>query len=1337
MQLYVMSEKIHTAYLPPPYDTDCFEYDQYKCIYDCTQNYVDWTSCLKACSKSGCDTTYLVVLSHTAVGTDGSSEFSVKQLNMVKYLVAEAKLNVEFIVPNAFGLLGVFLGISVLNVAEAIWLLCAVKWTWVKKIILMVCSAGALYQCLLITIDHMKYLLSTETTQGTKLLPLPKTLFSICVTMKPFAKPWNEIVKPSLADEFDTLQIARFNSPHLLMLNKNSSFERYVSVRTLSLTMARMWSQQMKNFMSAKDVMGVVDNTWPKPTDEDKDGQRDWVKANYKAMYFLQTSVEENVYEHIEACETAAEIWEKLANVFQKISATDKLAASTAFHTYRFDGSTTMAIHISTVENLAKKLKGFGEAMAESYLVAKLLQGLPDRYASVATGLSFLEEKEHTFKKVSQVLLQEEARQQDTVVSEALSLATSKLSVGQKKFEGQRSGQVKPRQKKALKDIECFHCHKKGHYKSDCRQLKRDTTGSKQEKPEVMMAQYSAMSADVDVAQGPASEYWIADTGATKHCTGHLDWFEDIAEYSGRLRVADNRYAEIVGRGTIKILANVGKGWLETRLVDVYYVPKLKNNLFSVGAATELGYEISVGRKQLLIKKDGKVKAMAKKTANNMYVLEIKVVKPKFNEANMFSEDKVKLWHERLGHINLKYMRDMSKRGLIPELEMPNAPKQDKRPEVRIETGHTPIDDDLSDSDNESLASVDEQVPQSEDEADTSEEPVAAETRKLRDRKLIKAPESNSTATYFLDGKFCFLLRMPEQNFESPMVNRKVINSRVELRFHLHSRHKFCHISAHVDVDDIKQEDERILVFLSSSFEKTYTKTITLPHPYQGACQEYGSGYLTDFKSRSHCIKVCALSRFQIAKPCRHPTNIPLFNDSDTCLVSGDAQPYLDSCRAEKCRWQECVKEKFKLYTRRQWLKAAGIQIDATVSEHEIYQSRDVPLTLLSDTLLMLISTIGFWIGASMLQLLLSTKKFLKLGRAKRSCRKVFKRIGRICLALGFLWNMSIALEKYLAYETLSQAYSQPASLYSPFVLALFRMVRTRCSMDSVCTPKQAADVIAKYSNLSHEVIGAVWSRDLKTAEWFQQSINLSQAIKTYIYSLTLVLTELEPSLYAEIPTADKLSASGSMAVLRVDISATMNVFFSLVDSLEQLEYGSLTANFNFVLFGYNIIYEFEGISVMSLSAPYTDCHDYRKQGLKTQQACYHSCLEKRFIEKYNKSSSVFRPQPIEQLLQLNEAATALAFSFDGNVRCRQLCRKPDCHLKMMTTRQNSFSKHGNTTSITINAQTHETNIKNVPKMIMSEFIMYLGGTFGIWYGLCALDIVGPISYFHRKLFEV
>ncbi|KAI1298303.1 hypothetical protein HDE_04226 [Halotydeus destructor] len=813
MLLYITFEKRRSKSMPAPYDTNCYDYNQYQCIFECTQTYLDWASCLDACSKPGCQSVSFVTLSHTACGDNSSSKFIMEQENMVRSIVAEAKTSLSFIGLNVFGLLGVFFGFSVLGSVNAVWRLLVQKWTWFHQIMAMACFAAALTHCLMLIHHHMRYLHLTETRHGVAGISLPKRLISVCIELNPVDKPWVEIVKPLFTNEFSFLAIAKFKSRELLTLTNDS-----------------------------------------------------------------------------------------------------------------------------------------------------------------------------------------------------------------------------------------------------------------------------------------------------------------LREYA-----------------------------------------------------------------------------------------------------------------------------------------------------------------------------------------------------------------SESISTYAIDGVFCFLLKTPETRFGSRWIDRTFWRH-LELVLEFKQQRLSCSFSVYSHTYAIRQEDVRIKIHHRTTLQITYLKYMTLPHPYKTACQNYGHGHLKDFRSRNHCVNSCALSHFKTLNPDRHPSNIPLFNGSDTSYRTGDSKKYLDSCRANKCQWIDCEEEKFQLYVTKAVYSYNNFEVVVQSAENQVYQFRDVPMSPMSETVFMLMSTIGLWGGISILQILLSAKKIFKCLNLKKTTRKALKKFRHI-LVIGMLWNIYAAVDTYQVYETLTQVHLQPALIYSPFTVVLLQRKGVQCLNSGSCTSEEVATAISKYSRQSHDLIGRIWVRKPETTSWLQESKNVSHVTSVHIYFQSTIMTELDPSLYARIPAAGKLIATGSTAGLKIEI-AKKQVAFSIAESFSGIDRSSMTYRGNYVYSGYSVVYKFEGLTISSLSAPYSDCYDYSVQWLKTQKIRHEDCLEKRFYKVHNRTSSFLKPLPIEKLSHsMKEAYSVLSFINVTAPDCSLHCRKPDCRSRALISHQNSVRKTDNESSITINAQSHETSIKQVPKMIVSEFIMYLGNTFVLWYGLCTLDLVKPIEY--------
>ncbi|KAI1306491.1 Retrovirus-related Pol polyprotein from transposon TNT 1-94 [Halotydeus destructor] len=416
----------------------------------------------------------------------------------------------------------------------------------------------------------------------------------------------------------------------MTMINEKLNDENY-----------EMWAHLMKFVLKAKQVWPEVGRTWPRPEeaagDDKKTAIEDWVLVNDKAKYWLSASIGPSVFEHIKACETAREIWEQLAGVYEKIDEQDKLAASTAFHSYKYEGSKTMANHVSVVDNLAKNVRQLGDTLAESYVIGEMLQGLPERFSGVVTGLRFIPEKEKTAKTVAKILVQEEVGMGEVEVAAGLAAHV-------RIFRPRGRGWTKTGQA-SRSNIECFKCHKMGHFKRDCPEWKNNQEGSAMYAADGFSGWNYAFSAHWKMAKVPVEDQWVADSGASAHMTGRRDWFMSFEDCKEELVLAYGQTMVIAGRGTISLKRFVRGCWYDGVLLDAAYVPGLKSKLYSVGAAACHGFTDVFSNDGLVVAKDKMEVATGTKTKNNMYIMNI-YAEVRGNRAMLAQTADVKNWRK-------------------------------------------------------------------------------------------------------------------------------------------------------------------------------------------------------------------------------------------------------------------------------------------------------------------------------------------------------------------------------------------------------------------------------------------------------------------------------------------------------------------------------------------------------------------------------------------------------------------------------------------------------------------------------------------------------------------
>lgn len=428
------------------------------------------------------------------------------------------------------------------------------------------------------------------------------------------------------------------------------------------------WKVQCRMALIKEDVWGIVEGTETVPEQTDTNKYSQYIVRKNRALAIIVLAVDPKLLYLLGEPEDPKEVWNKLANQFQKKTWCNKLQLRRRLYALKLREGGSVQDHIKAMTEIFNELNVIGDSMDEEDRVVHLLASLPESYNMLVTALEANSEVPK-MEFVTEKLLHEERK---SLVKDN----DGSLNVKQEKaYYAKESRNI----------FKCHHCGKTGHIKRNCWFWKSGTRpSSSTEKVNCAEAKQDSCHSDESVGllaahampacnKNTFADTWIVDSGATCHMCNNKELFIEYgSKETGTVSLGDGHPLETNGSGKVVLKMMLPNGEMKKcTLSDVLYVPKLSFNLLSVSKSSKLGNVVKFYDNECKIfdVQDNLIAVAEKK--GDLYILKCTMYDHKVNAVCNMSESKPdeNIWHRRYGHLGADNMKLLVKDDLVEGLE--------------------------------------------------------------------------------------------------------------------------------------------------------------------------------------------------------------------------------------------------------------------------------------------------------------------------------------------------------------------------------------------------------------------------------------------------------------------------------------------------------------------------------------------------------------------------------------------------------------------------------------------------------------------------------------------
>lgn len=431
-----------------------------------------------------------------------------------------------------------------------------------------------------------------------------------------------------------------------------------------------LWKFGIEFLLDARGLIGFVEGTEKEPNKESKKADwTNWKQSSSKAVVILLGSVEKSIHAHLQNCRSPKEIWDKLQQLYGSTGHNARDSALQDYFDFRIKDGLSIALQLEQFETICRRLVDVGEPQTDASMVIRILHGLPQKFSAFRMAWECTPAEEQKKNNLVARLLREDKRLcevEESTESLALQIEALKLKLNSQNPTSTKSKAGKVNGKKSIEELKkrtkCAACKQKGHWARECPSKKNNNTDSGASSY-IATGYICDVSAFYSKTTDRDEDIWLADSGASKHMTFRKDFFTSLNPVSEfrYVKIADDKLLPTEGSGTVVITERVNGKLVERELQNVLFVPQMRRNLFSVSTINDKKFSFHTFEKFCEVRDKNSVLTSTGVRHGNLFKMNFEAKIPQQCNIAEPKQSSLKLWHERMGHINVRALLNTSK----------------------------------------------------------------------------------------------------------------------------------------------------------------------------------------------------------------------------------------------------------------------------------------------------------------------------------------------------------------------------------------------------------------------------------------------------------------------------------------------------------------------------------------------------------------------------------------------------------------------------------------------------------------------------------------------------